>query len=84
MFKKYLGLSLITASALVMGCSSSDDGPATPAGPTTVTVPATVTLPAGVEPTLDIVALAVNTPELSQLVDAINRTTLGTALSDAA
>ena len=64
MFKKYLGLSLITASMLVMGCSLDDDGPAATDGgtmePTLVTVPATVTfpdpLPEGwVDPTLNIV-----------------------------
>ncbi len=85
MIKKYLGLSLLSASMLVMGCSSDDDsndGDANGGGAMLVTVPATVTLPEGVEPTLNITELAVNTPDLAQLVAAVTRANLGDTLAD--
>ena len=94
MIKKYLGLSLITASMLVMGCSSDDDGPGDTTGSTTgtttgsmdtlITVPATVTLPTGVEaPTLNIVETAAGNENLTSLVAAVTRVGLVDTLSNA-
>ncbi|MEE9332785.1 MAG: fasciclin domain-containing protein [Granulosicoccaceae bacterium] len=96
MIKKYLGLCLITASMLVMGCSSDDDGPADTtgsttggAGPTFITVPPTVTFPeplpdGWVEPTLNVVDTATGDTNLSSLAAAITRANLGATLGDAA
>jgi len=88
MIKKYLGLSLITASVLVMGCSSSDDGPSTTGGTEPevmlVEVPTTYD-PTAIDPvpTLSIAALATNTPALSTLATAVVDAGLDTALDDA-
>lgn len=80
MIKKYLGLSLITASALVMGCSSSSKSNGG-GDDTLVTVPATVTYPDGVVPALSITELAVNSTELTQLAAAVTRAGLADTLN---
>jgi len=68
MIKKYIGISLISASLAFAGCSSNDDGDDEPGGDVggnggggspVIEVPATVTLPDGAAaPTLDILGLA--------------------------
>lgn len=83
MIKKYLGLSLITASMLVMGCSSDDDGGDDNSTPTLVTVPADLMIPADLDPqpTLSITELAVNTADLSDLAAAVTRAGLADTLN---
>ncbi len=85
MIKKYLGLSLITASMLVMGCSSDDDGGEDMnQTPTLVTVPADLLIPADLDPqpTLSITELAVNTTDLSDLAAAVTRANLADTLNN--
>lgn len=77
MIKRYIGISLLTASVLVAGCSSDDDDPVV------VDPPAAVPYVAPEGTTLDLLETASNDPRFTTLLQALADAGLGDAFSAA-